>query len=173
MSAIQTYLSNIHEILQKVEETQGSVMETAAQAMAQATLTGHNIFAFGCSQRIAHLFGERTLDAQHRAADEVLGIGRRLRRIVEVPGEHDVAQVLDDCDDRVAVRHVAVGPREKDLVGLIVFRDDGIDDIVQVSALHGSSFQKVPRDYRRFAQNRTSREDQRCERPRSWSRALM
>ena len=49
MSAIQTYLSNIHEILQKVEETQGSVMETAAQAMAQATLTGHNIFAFGCS----------------------------------------------------------------------------------------------------------------------------
>ena len=49
MSAIQTYLSNIHEILQKVEETQGSVMETAAQTMAQATLTGHNIFAFGCS----------------------------------------------------------------------------------------------------------------------------
>ena len=49
MSAIQTYLSNIHEILNKVEATQGPAMEAAAKAMAATTLSGHNIFAFGCS----------------------------------------------------------------------------------------------------------------------------
>ena len=49
MSAIQTYLSNIHRILERVETTQTEAMEKAARAMADATLGGHNIFAFGCS----------------------------------------------------------------------------------------------------------------------------
>ena len=49
MSAIATYLENIHRILHEVEATQEEVMEQAARAMADATLSGHNIFAFGCS----------------------------------------------------------------------------------------------------------------------------
>ena len=49
MSTIHTYLSNIHKILDQVEATQEPAMEAAAQAMAEATLSGHNIFAFGCS----------------------------------------------------------------------------------------------------------------------------
>lgn len=49
MRAIQSYLENIREILDQVEQTQSAAMETAARMIADATLSGHNLFAFGAS----------------------------------------------------------------------------------------------------------------------------
>ena len=49
MSAIHSYFSNLAAVLDKALSTQEDAMEAAARAMSQATLFGHNIFAFGCS----------------------------------------------------------------------------------------------------------------------------
>lgn len=49
MSAIDSYFGNLRRILDRVEATQGEAMEAAAVRMCEATLSGHNIFAFGCS----------------------------------------------------------------------------------------------------------------------------
>ena len=49
MSAIHSYFSNLAAVLDEALSTQEDAMEAAARAMSQATLSGHNIFAFGCS----------------------------------------------------------------------------------------------------------------------------
>ena len=49
MTAIGSYFENLRRVLDRVQETQGEAMERAAARMCEATLTGHNIFAFGCS----------------------------------------------------------------------------------------------------------------------------
>ena len=49
MSVMTDYLENVRRILDEVIATQQEAMEQGAQRMAQATLSGHNLFAFGCS----------------------------------------------------------------------------------------------------------------------------
>ena len=49
MSAIRSYFDNIRRMLDRVENTQTEALERGARLMADATLSGHNIFAFGCS----------------------------------------------------------------------------------------------------------------------------
>ena len=49
MDVMTGYLENVRRILGEVISTQHEAMEQGAQKMAQATLSGHNIFAFGCS----------------------------------------------------------------------------------------------------------------------------
>jgi len=49
MSALDRYFDNFTSVIQKVRETQTENMEAAANLMKEATLTGHNIFSFGCS----------------------------------------------------------------------------------------------------------------------------
>ena len=49
MSAIRSYFDNIRRVLDRVENTQTEALERGARLMADATLSGHNIFAFGCS----------------------------------------------------------------------------------------------------------------------------
>ena len=49
MDVMTEYLENVRGILAGAIETQHEAMERGAQKMAEATLSGHNIFAFGCS----------------------------------------------------------------------------------------------------------------------------
>jgi len=49
MNAMQAYFANLERVLHTVMDTQQENMEKAAALMSQATLTDHNIFAFGCS----------------------------------------------------------------------------------------------------------------------------
>ena len=49
MSAIRAYFNNIRRVLDYVENTQADSLEKGAKLMAEATLSGHNIFTFGCS----------------------------------------------------------------------------------------------------------------------------
>ena len=49
MRAIHDYLENIRTIFDQVEQTQLAKMETGARMIADATLSGHNLFAFGAS----------------------------------------------------------------------------------------------------------------------------
>lgn len=49
MDVMTRYLENVRRILAGTIETQHDAMEEGAQRMAQATLSGHSIFAFGCS----------------------------------------------------------------------------------------------------------------------------
>lgn len=49
MDVMTRYLENVRRILAGAIETQHDAMEEGAQRMAQATLSGHSIFAFGCS----------------------------------------------------------------------------------------------------------------------------
>lgn len=49
MNALNAYFDNLHDILRQVMDTQREAMETAAGWMAEATLVGRNLFAFGCS----------------------------------------------------------------------------------------------------------------------------
>ena len=49
MNSLQANFKNLERILQDVQQTQSEAMEQAAQAMSRATLSGHNLFAFGCS----------------------------------------------------------------------------------------------------------------------------
>ncbi len=49
MNALQNYFENFTDILNKVQETQGEAMEKAAEILAEATLSEHSIFSFGCS----------------------------------------------------------------------------------------------------------------------------
>lgn len=49
MNAIQTYLQNIRELIDEVEQTQSRALQTGARMLADATLSGHNLFAFGAS----------------------------------------------------------------------------------------------------------------------------
>jgi len=47
--AITAYLDNLRSILDRVAQTQKEGMEEAAGWIAEATLQGRNVFAFGCS----------------------------------------------------------------------------------------------------------------------------
>ena len=49
MNALQAYFSNLEQVLAKVQAAQAEPMEQAARAMSEATLSGHDLFAFGCS----------------------------------------------------------------------------------------------------------------------------
>ena len=49
MSAIDAYFDNFARVLETVRETQSTNLETAAELLADATESGHNIFTFGCS----------------------------------------------------------------------------------------------------------------------------
>lgn len=49
MSAIGAYFDNIRQLLDYVENTQADFLEKGAKLMAEATLSGRNIFTFGCS----------------------------------------------------------------------------------------------------------------------------
>ena len=49
MNAMDAYFDNLKRVLETVWETQHDNMEAAARRLSEATLTGHNIFAFGCS----------------------------------------------------------------------------------------------------------------------------
>ncbi len=49
MSAIGAYFDNLRAVLDAAEQTQTEALEQGARLMADATLSGHNIFAFGCS----------------------------------------------------------------------------------------------------------------------------
>ena len=49
MQMIQRYLDRITQILARVMDTQAPAMERAAQLLADATLQGRNLFAFGCN----------------------------------------------------------------------------------------------------------------------------
>ena len=49
MNAIDVYFGEIRRILEEILETQRDSMEKAAEAIAEANITGHNIFAFGCN----------------------------------------------------------------------------------------------------------------------------
>lgn len=49
MNALQAYFDNLQEMLREVVRTQGETMESAAMKLADATMNGHNIFAFGCN----------------------------------------------------------------------------------------------------------------------------
>ncbi len=49
MSAINAYFENLTRILAEVQATQSEALEEGAKLLCEATLTGHNIFAFGCS----------------------------------------------------------------------------------------------------------------------------
>jgi uncharacterized phosphosugar-binding protein len=49
MDAITAYFNNFKEILEKVTKTQSQALHQGAQLMCEAALSGHNIFAFGCS----------------------------------------------------------------------------------------------------------------------------
>ena len=49
MDVITEYIENVRSILSRVLNTQKQGLEACAQRLAQATLSGHSIFAFGCS----------------------------------------------------------------------------------------------------------------------------
>ncbi len=49
MNALDAYFDNLSAVLETVVKTQRGVMEEAATLLADATLGGRNIFAFGCS----------------------------------------------------------------------------------------------------------------------------
>lgn len=49
MNALTAYFDNLREILQEVVRTQDEAMESMARKLADATMDGHNIFAFGCN----------------------------------------------------------------------------------------------------------------------------
>lgn len=49
MDVIGAYLDNFNKIMQKVADTQSEKLREGAQKLADAALSGHNIFAFGCS----------------------------------------------------------------------------------------------------------------------------
>lgn len=49
MSAIDAYFSAFASLLEKIQTTQKEPMEQAAQMLADATVSGNDIFAFGCS----------------------------------------------------------------------------------------------------------------------------
>lgn len=49
MDAMQRYMDTVHEVMQRVMDTQGSAMREAARLMADATLRGQNLFVFGCN----------------------------------------------------------------------------------------------------------------------------
>ncbi len=49
MNTIERYLDTIDAQLARVRNTQLEVMEQAAAMLAQATMAGHNLFAFGCN----------------------------------------------------------------------------------------------------------------------------
>lgn len=49
MNAINAYFANFARLIETVLHTQMDSMEKAAQLLANATVSGHNIFAFGCS----------------------------------------------------------------------------------------------------------------------------
>lgn len=49
MSAMDRYFDNLSSVLDQVRGTQFEAMEQAAQMMSDAMLSGHNLFAFGCS----------------------------------------------------------------------------------------------------------------------------
>lgn len=49
MDVIGAYLDNFKNVMQKVADTQTDNLRLGAQKLAEAALSGHNIFAFGCS----------------------------------------------------------------------------------------------------------------------------
>ena len=49
MGAIHAYFDNIRAVLAEVEQTQSGKLEAGARMVAEATLSGHNLFAFGAS----------------------------------------------------------------------------------------------------------------------------
>lgn len=49
MNTIKQYLDEIEAILARVRSTQMEAMEHAAAMLAEATISGHNLFAFGCN----------------------------------------------------------------------------------------------------------------------------
>lgn len=49
MDEIGRYFDNIRDIIQKVLDTQRDAMLEAARMLSDATIEGHNIYAFGCS----------------------------------------------------------------------------------------------------------------------------
>ena len=49
MDVIGAYLDNFKNVMQKVADTQTENLRLGAQKLAEAALSGHNIFAFGCS----------------------------------------------------------------------------------------------------------------------------
>lgn len=49
MSAMTRYLDALEAILKTVRDTQADAMTLAAQKLAEATISGHNLFAFGCN----------------------------------------------------------------------------------------------------------------------------
>jgi len=49
MDAISAYIENIKQVLDEVMSTQINAMREAAELISGATLSGNNVFAFGCS----------------------------------------------------------------------------------------------------------------------------
>lgn len=49
MDAIQAYRDNIMNVMNTAFDTQHNALMKGAEKLAEATMTGHNIFSFGCS----------------------------------------------------------------------------------------------------------------------------
>ena len=49
MSVMTRYIDELEAIMKAVRETQADAMTRAAQKLAEATVSGHNLFAFGCN----------------------------------------------------------------------------------------------------------------------------
>lgn len=49
MDVVKAYFDNFQSVIQKIVETQSEKLHQGAQLLADAALSGHNIFAFGCS----------------------------------------------------------------------------------------------------------------------------
>lgn len=49
MDVIGAYFDNFQRIIKKIADTQSDKLHEGAQKLADAALSGHNIFAFGCS----------------------------------------------------------------------------------------------------------------------------
>ena len=49
MNALNAYFDNLERVISTVRSTQSEVLEKAARLLSEATLSGHNLFAFGCS----------------------------------------------------------------------------------------------------------------------------
>ena len=94
-------------------------------------------------ERFAQLAAQRILDADERLADEILRVRARGRLVAEVAREHNATQVVNDVDDRLLAREMAIGVGEEDLRGFIVF-GHRLDDAVQIFVEHAGLSGRAP-----------------------------
>ena len=68
MNAIKEYRKALMETIDKAFDTQEENLRAAAELLKEATLTGHNIFGFGCSHaaQIFFLRVKRLVDGLHK-----------------------------------------------------------------------------------------------------------